>query len=136
MESRSEADDRRKMEQCIVRDMDQVNRMVDDARLISGRLTTEQLKEMQQLAASSDPVDPEDVDAQKIVVPKEHFEEYKEVGKHNEKEFDYMIGSILIAFLEKRLDKALEFPSVISSDGRARIHALATFLGKCILHSQ
>jgi hypothetical protein len=48
----------------------------------------------------------------------------------NEEEFDYVISMILIAFLEKKLDKALEFPSVISSDGRARIHSLATFLGQ------
>lgn len=89
---------------------------------------------MQQAAALLSPIDPEDVEAQKIVVPKEHFEEYKEVGKDNEKDFDYMIGSILIAFLEKKLDKALEFPSIISSDGRARIHSVATFLGKSPFH--
>jgi hypothetical protein len=64
------------MEQCIVRDISEVHRMVDDARLISGRLTTEQLKEKQlaEIAARGGAeIDPEDVDAQKITVPPDHF---------------------------------------------------------------
>ena len=65
----------------------------------------------------------------KIPLPAEKFKEFAEITKENEDDFDYFVGLLLIEFLEKCKDKALEFPSCLDSNGRVRIHAIADYLG-------
>jgi hypothetical protein len=44
-------------------------------------------------------------------------------------------GQVIVQFLAKFTDKALEFPTCLDSSGRTRIHTLANFLG-IASHSQ
>ena len=88
---------------------------------------------MDQMISESTPkaegADLEDPNLNKFSLPADKFSEFKEVIQENEDEFDYMISAILIQFLEKFNDRALEFPSCLDSQGRALIHAKCNFLG-------
>jgi R3H domain len=64
-----------------------------------------------------------------VVLPAEKFTDFKVVDKENEEEFEYVISSIIVQFLEKFQDTALEFPSIIDGSGRALIHSICNFLG-------
>ena len=71
----------------------------------------------------------EDINANKIPIPGEIFKDFSEVNKDNEEDFKYLAGHIIVAFLEKYQDKALEFPPCIDGGGRAQIHIICNFLG-------
>jgi len=116
----------------VARSAEQLNKILDDSRLLDGKKTTEQLASESKGASA---VDPEDVNQNKIPLPAESFKQFAEITKDNEEEFDYVVGIFLIQFLESCKDKALEFPSCLDSIGRIRIHALADYLG-IASHSQ
>ena len=64
-----------------------------------------------------------------IKVPQTTFKDFTEVDQRNEEEFDYVVSALMINFLEQTTDHAMEFPPVLDSIGRARVHLLASFLG-------
>ena len=110
-----------------------MHRMLDDARLMTGQKTTEQIR-LDQSKLPQD-VDPEDINANKLPLPAEKFMEYKDLSQDQEEEFDYFVGSVLLSFIDKFNDKAVEFPPCLDSNGRARIHSICNFLGMAS-HSQ
>lgn len=116
----------------VARSAESLNKILDDARLLDGKKTTEQIAAESKSAST---VDPEDVNQNKIPLPADTLKRFSEITKDNEDEFDYYVGSIMIQYLENCKDKALEFPSCLDSNGRIRIHAIADYLG-IASHSQ
>jgi hypothetical protein len=53
-----------------------------------------------ELAAAAKNKDGEE-EVKKVVLPPNKFEDFKEVNKDNEEEFEYVISCIIVQFLEK-----------------------------------
>lgn len=72
-----------------------------------------------------------DINSNKISLPEEMFEGFLQIVKDNEEEFRFLVGQLIIQYLEDMAvkNKALEFPPCISAEGRSIIHSLADFLG-------
>ena len=108
----------------IIRDEEAMQRLMDDQRIMNGQKPMDQVREEIALAQQ----DKEEA-ANVFKIPADKFSDFKEVTPDNEEEFDYVINMVLIQFFETYKDRALEFPSIIDSNGRARIHVHASFLG-------
>ena len=70
----------------------------------------------------------EDVNQNKISIPSKILEDFREVNENNQKDFEYVAYQVIIQFMEKFSDKALEFPPCIGSIGRSIIHDIANCL--------
>jgi hypothetical protein len=74
-------------------------------------------------------------DANILKVPNEIFEDFHEINEENEDLFEFLAYSIIINFLEKKCidlknwDTAIEFPDVIASNGRLKLHEVADYFG-------
>ena len=111
----------------IVRDHNELLKMLDEQMKFSGRLSNEEVQ--MEIAAAAKNNNNGEEEVKRVVLPADKFTDFKEVIKDNEEEFEYVISCIVIQFLEKFKDTALEFPSCLDGSGRAQIHAICNFLG-------
>lgn len=102
--------------------------MMDGQRAFSGQRTLAEMQmEVAEQQAKNNNNGEEEV--KKVILPPEIFNDFKVIEKENEEEFEYVISCIIVQFLEKFQDTALEFPSIIDGTGRAFIHSICNFLG-------
>jgi hypothetical protein len=113
----------------IVRDNETLQRMLDSQRIFQGMKTVDEMQAMQ-----ADQKQEED-QVKKIVIPADKFQDFKVLTKENEEDFEYVVNCVIVQFLDKCPDTALEFPACLDGDGRAKIHYICNFLG-IASHSQ
>lgn len=79
--------------------------------------------------------DAKEEDTKIFKIPTEIFEDFKEIDSENMEMFEFLAYSIMISFLDKKCidlnqwDTAIEFPDVIASKGREKLHEVANFFG-------
>ncbi len=100
----------------IVRDHNELLKMMEAQNMFSGQRPRHEVQ-MELAEAAKNNGGEEEV--KRVVLPADKFQDFKEVNKDNEEEFEYVISCIVIQFLEKFQDTALEFPSCIDGTGRA-----------------
>ena len=115
-----------KNECIIVRSKQEVTKMLDSCKLVSGIKTSTQIEEEKNVNEPADKKD--DINANKVSIPASFFVDFPEITELNKKDFEYLVYQIIIQFLDKFKDKALEFPSCIAAGGRSIIHDI----GNCL----
>eukprot|EP00347_Sterkiella_histriomuscorum_P000877 403374181 len=113
----------------IVRSLSQAQKAYDQALMISGMKTSDQLKEEYK---KEDEKSLEDPNNHKLSESAETFKGICDVNKESEEEFKFMVGTIILQYLlnfDKVQNRALEFPPCINAHGRTIIHNMANFLG-------
>ena len=71
----------------------------------------------------------DEIHLNKFRIPPYIFKEFPEVTYDTEKNFEYLVQSLMVTFFEKFNDRGMEFPENVCSRGRAIIHAQSNFLG-------
>lgn len=82
----------------IVRDHNELLKMMEQQNMFSGQRPHHEIQ--MELAAAAKNKDGEE-EVKKVVLPPNKFEDFKEVNKDNEEEFEYVISCIIVQFLEK-----------------------------------
>jgi hypothetical protein len=82
----------------IVRDHNELLKMMESQNMFSGQRPREEIQ-MELAAAAKNKEGEEEV--KRVVLPATKFEDFKEVNKDNEEEFEYVISCIIVQFLEK-----------------------------------
>lgn len=72
--------------------------MMETQKMFSGQRSYDEIQ-MELAAAAKNTTGEEEV--KRVVLPANKFEDFKEVNKDNEEEFEYVISCIIIQFLEK-----------------------------------
>ena len=107
-----------KQQTFVVRDAETMQKMMDSYRTISGIKTIEEMQfEMGQ--KQTDGGEEGEGEVKKIIIPADKFKEFSEITSENEEIFTYVVNCIVVQFLEKCPDTALEFPSCLDGTARA-----------------
>jgi hypothetical protein len=72
--------------------------MMETQKMFSGQRSYDEIQ--MELAAAAKNTNGEE-EVKRVVLPANKFEDFKEVNKDNEEEFEYVISCIIIQFLEK-----------------------------------
>ncbi|CDW81553.1 regulator of chromosome condensation [Stylonychia lemnae] len=126
-QDQSEKEQPSKDEAYVLRDRNQLDKMLDGCRIMGGQKTTDQMRsiwDVQKLETQND-----DIHKGKVSLPASMFSDFLEVTYENEKDFEYFVSNIMIQFLAKFNDRALEFPEVLDPQARALIHCMCNFIG-------
>jgi hypothetical protein len=81
-----------------VRDHSELLKMMETQKMFSGQRSYDEIQ--MELAAAAKNTNGEE-EVKRVVLPANKFEDFKEVNKDNEEEFEYVISCIIIQFLEK-----------------------------------
>ncbi len=79
----------------IVRDHSELLKMLEEQQKFSGRLSKEQIKTELAAAAARNLKDGEE-ETKRVSLPADKFNDFREVHKENEEEFEYVISCIVI----------------------------------------
>lgn len=83
----------------IVRDHSELMKMLESQKMFSGQRSHAEVQmELAEAAKNSNNGEEE---VKRVVLPANKFEDFREVNKDNEEEFEYVISCIIIQFLEK-----------------------------------
>ncbi len=82
----------------IVRDHSELLKMLESQKMFTGQMSHSEIQ-MELAAAAKNNTGEEEV--KRVVLPAKKFEDFSEVNKDNEEEFEYVISCIVIQFLEK-----------------------------------
>ena len=112
----------------VIRDRDELNKLFDNCKIVGGQKSSDQMKAVVETQKQHDAL-LDEIHLNKFRIPPYIFKDFPEVTYDNEKNFEYLVHTLMVNFFEKFNDRGMEFPENVCSRGRAIIHAVSNFLG-------